>query len=78
MDCIDELLAENERLKEELESMREMYEEEKDMRTKLELELNETKKLAGGMCCRMLISRAFNVTGAFDDCFARLQTMRCC
>ncbi len=36
------------------------------------------KKTAGGMCCRMLISRAFNVTGAFDDCFARLQTMRCC
>ena len=49
MDCIDELLAENERLKEELESMREMYEEEKDMRTKLELELNETKKLAVGV-----------------------------
>ena len=49
MDCIDELLAENERLKEELESMREMYEEEKDMRTKLELELNETKKLVVGV-----------------------------
>ena len=49
MDCIDELLAENERLKEELESVREMYEEEKDMRTKLELELNETKKLAVGV-----------------------------
>ena len=49
IDCIDELIAENERLKEDLESMREMYEEEKDMRTKLELELNETKKLAVGV-----------------------------
>ena len=49
MDCIDELLAENERLKEELESMREMYEEEKEVRMKLEMELNETKKLAVGV-----------------------------
>lgn len=49
MDCIDELLAENERLKEDLESMREMYEEEKEVRMKLEMELNETKKLAVGV-----------------------------
>lgn len=39
---------------------------------------NETKKLAGGMCCRMLISRAYDATGASGDCFARLQTVRCC
>ena len=46
---IDELRLENERLKDELESMREMYEEEKGLRTKLEMELNETKKLAVGV-----------------------------
>lgn len=49
IDCIDELIAENERLKEDLESMREMYEEEKEVRMKLEMELNETKKLAVGV-----------------------------
>ncbi len=39
---------------------------------------NVTEKPAGSMRCRMLISRAFIMTGAFDDCFARLQRMRCC
>ena len=35
-------------------------------------------KQAGGMCCRMLISRAVYETGAFDDCSVRLRMMRCC
>jgi len=48
-ECIDDLRSENEHLKEELKSMREMYEEEKGLRTKLEMELNETKKLAVGV-----------------------------
>lgn len=38
---------------------------------------NVTVKLTRSMCCRMLVSRAITVTGAFDACFARLQTMRC-
>ena len=46
---INDLRMEKERLKEELESMREMYEEEKGLRTKIEMELNETKKLAVGV-----------------------------
>lgn len=46
---INDLRMENEHLKEELESMREMYEEEKCLRTKIEMELNETKKLAVGV-----------------------------
>jgi ATP-dependent protease HslVU (ClpYQ) ATPase subunit len=46
---INDLRMENEHLKEELESMREMYEEEKGLRTKIEMELNETKKLAVGV-----------------------------
>ena len=49
IECIDELLAENERLKVDIESTREMYEEEKDVRMKLEMELNETKKLVAGV-----------------------------
>ena len=49
LDEIDDLLAENERLKEDMESTREMYEEEKDVRMKLEMELNETKKLVAGV-----------------------------
>lgn len=46
---VDDVLAENERLSEELESMRAMYDEEKALRTKLELELNEMKKLSVGV-----------------------------
>ena len=46
---INDLRMENEHLKEELESMREMYEEEKGLRTKIEMELNETKKLVVGV-----------------------------
>lgn len=49
MDMVNDLIAENERLKEDLESMREAYEEEKALRTKAEMELNETKKLAVGV-----------------------------
>ena len=49
MDRINDLLAENERLKEELEEAREAYEEEKDLRMKLEMELNEAKKLTAGV-----------------------------
>ena len=39
---------------------------------------NEMKERTGGMCCRMLISRVYDATGASGDCFARLQTVRCC
>jgi hypothetical protein len=49
MDRINDLIAENERLKEDLESMREAYEEEKALRMKLEMELNEAKKLTAGV-----------------------------
>ena len=49
LDVVGDLITENERMKEELESMREMYEEEKCLRTKIEMELNETKKLAVGV-----------------------------
>ena len=49
MDGVGEVLAENERLRDELESVRTMYEEEKALRTKLEMELAETKKLAVGV-----------------------------
>ena len=49
MDMVNDLIAENERLKEDLESMREAYEEEKALRMKLEMELNEAKKLTAGV-----------------------------
>ena len=49
MNGVSGVLAENERLKEELESMRAAYEEEKALRLKLELELNEMKKLTAGV-----------------------------
>ena len=49
MECINDLIAENERLKEELEEAREVYEDEKEVRMKLEMELNEAKKLTAGV-----------------------------
>lgn len=49
MDMVNDLIAENERLKEELEEAREAYEEEKALRMKLEMELNEAKKLTAGV-----------------------------
>ena len=49
MNGVSGVLAENERLKEELESMRAAYEGEKALRLKLEMELNEMKKLAAGV-----------------------------
>ena len=49
MDMVNDLIAENERLKEDLESMREAYEEEKALRMKLGMELNEAKKLTAGV-----------------------------
>ena len=49
MECINDLIAENERLKEELEESREVYEDEKEVRMKLEMELNEAKKLTAGV-----------------------------
>ena len=49
MEAVDEILAENESLKTELEGLRAQLQAEKELRTKAEMQLNEMSKLSAGV-----------------------------
>ena len=49
LEAADEILAENERLKSEMDELRAQLQTERDLRTKAEMQLGEMSKLSAGM-----------------------------
>ena len=49
MEAVDEIVAENERLKTEIEGLRSQLQAEKEQRTKAEMQLSEMSKLSAGV-----------------------------